>query len=366
MPTDAAKPDPLETALDHDRALARALAAWFRASARELPWRLADASGRRDPYRVLVSELMLQQTQVLRVVPKYRAFLERFPTVRDLADASVDDVLAAWSGLGYYRRARMLHEAARAIVDRHAGSLPEDIRELKALPGIGRYTAGAIASIAMGKREPLVDGNVSRVILRLEGQELSSSDRVADRLVWSRAEQLVEAAELPGEFNEALMELGALVCTPRNPSCSLCPWEKSCQARADGTQDQIPVAQAAIARRVLYCDSLLVRDAGGRMLLEQRAPVGLWAGLWQAPTSERDDRHAEADDLERLFGAAEPARLGEFVHQTTHREVRFRVWRAGAARDAGKRWALLRDLDGLGISSAQRRILTGRFESALF
>lgn len=364
--TAGATPDRLASAIDHDRALASALAAWFRSSARELPWRLTDASGRRDPYRVLVSELMLQQTQVLRVVPKYRAFLERFPTVGDLARAPLDDVLAAWSGLGYYRRARMLHEAARAIVQKHNGRLPEDIRELKALPGIGRYTAGAIASIAMGKREPLVDGNVSRVILRLEGQELAASDKAADRLVWSRAGELVEAAVEPGEFNEALMELGALVCTPRNPACGLCPWEKSCQARADGTQDQIPVAQSAIARRVLYCDSLVVRDGAGRMLLEQRGPVGLWASLWQAPTSERDDRHAEAGELQTLFAATGLARAGEFVHQTTHREVRFRLWRAATASDRGRRWALVSDLDGLGISSAQRRILTGRIEPALF
>lgn len=360
-----------------DSELAAALEAWFASSARDLPWREAEGGEhRRDPYRVLVSELMLQQTQVSRVVPRYRAFIERFPTVAHLARADVDEVLALWSGLGYYRRARNLHAAARAVVAEHAGELPTEIRELKGLPGIGRYTAGAIASIAMGKREPLVDGNVVRVLLRLEGRELASADKAAASLAWQRAESLVGEADDPGSFNEAMMELGALVCTPRNPSCGSCPWQRSCRAHAEGLQNQIPRASKAAARRMLYCDSLLVRDAAGRVLLEQRPAVGLWAGLWQAPTLESDDRHAEAGELGKSLGAVEPTPIGEFVHQTTHREVRFRVWAADsvsvsatarATASANARvWTSAAELDGLGISSAQRRIITGRIEPALF
>ncbi|MFG0315432.1 MAG: A/G-specific adenine glycosylase, partial [Phycisphaerales bacterium] len=198
-----------------DAALTRALEAWFRASARELPWR----TDTRDPYRSLVSELMLQQTQVSRVIEKFGPFLERFPTVEALAAAPEDDVLAAWSGLGYYRRARLLHACAKAIVEHHDGVVPDSLDDLLELPGIGRYTAGAIASMVFGQRAPIVDGNVARVLLRVHNKPVPQTEKTTIDWAWQRAEELVGACDDPAVFNEAMMELGATVCVPKGPRC---------------------------------------------------------------------------------------------------------------------------------------------------
>jgi A/G-specific adenine glycosylase len=226
--------------------------AWFDRSARDLPWRVGDPiTGVRDPYHVLVSEVMLQQTQVARVIEKFAAFLARFPTVRALAAASEDDVLAAWTGLGYYRRARLLHACAKRIVERHAGQIPAEIAALRELPGIGAYTAGAIASLAFAKPEPLVDTNVSRVLLRIAGKQLAVSDKAASAWAWEQARDLVHVAaeargtpllrarNRPGAWNEALMELGATVCTLPTPRCVLC----SVQSLRDRQGGRHPASQ---------------------------------------------------------------------------------------------------------------------------
>ena len=215
-------------------AIRRDLLSWYDRERRDLPWRRTQ-----DPYRVWLSEIMLQQTRVETVIPYYERFLERFPTVSDLAEAPIDDVLARWSGLGYYRRARSLHEAAGQIVREHAGVFPEDSAEALALPGVGRYTAGAILSIAYGRPEPILDGNVIRILsrwLRL-GPEIPQSH------LWTLAEDLVPE-ERPGDFNQAMMELGATVCTPRSPSCLLCPVQERCEARAEGTPERYPAPKA--------------------------------------------------------------------------------------------------------------------------
>lgn len=350
-----------------DRELVRLLCDWFARSARPLPWR----TGRRDPYHALVSELMLQQTQVLRVLEKYEPFVERFPTVLALADADEGEVLAAWSGLGYYRRARHLHAAARRICDEFDGVVPEGITELRTLPGVGRYTAGAIASICHGQAEPIVDGNVRRVLMRLGGKRLAAAE--GDRWAWERSAELVAiagASDGAGPFNEGLMELGATLCVPRGPRCSACPVRGQCVAASRGEQEQIPAPGVRARQRELYCASVLVRDGRGRLLVETRPEAGMWAGMSQAPTLERDDRPATGRAVADWLGVGRVERVGRFTHQTTHRIVRFCIWDAGlvraeqkrsltAARPGG-RWASRRAIKDLPLSNAQRRILLGR------
>ena len=207
-------------------ALRRSLLDWFAAHARDLPWRRQPA-----PYPTWVSETMLQQTQVATVLEYYPAFMARFPTVESLAAAPVDDVLKAWEGMGYYRRAHNLHRAAQIIVSEHGGVMPHDESSLLSLPGIGRYTAGAIRSIAFGQAAPILDGNVKRVLARLDDIDASIDSPAIEKRLWQRAAELVDP-EQPGAFNEALMDLGATVCLPRNPTCLLCPWREPCLARA--------------------------------------------------------------------------------------------------------------------------------------
>lgn len=339
-----------------DRRIARTLERWFADAARDLPWRRVGRGGRRDPYRSLVSEAMLQQTQVARVLERFDPFVRRFPTVRALAAADLDDVLAAWSGLGYYRRARLLHEAALAIVAEHGGRVPRDVGALRALPGVGRYTAGAIASMVFGQPQPIVDGNVRRVIVRLEGREGD------DAWAWERAGALVEAAEEPGVFNEGLMELGATLCTPRAPRCAECPLRRECIARREGRADSIPAPKAAAGRRVLHQASVVVRDRRGRTLVEQRGDRGLWARMWQAPTLEGSDAEARASEVAEAVGLVETVLRERFTHQTTHRRVEIAVWEGWLGRGRRPRrgrWASRAEIEGLALSNPQRRILLG-------
>ena len=214
---------------------------------------------------------MLQQTQVSRVLEKFGPFIVRFPTIGALAAATEDDVLAAWSGLGYYRRARLLHAAARGIVADFEGTVPRDTPALMTIPGIGRYTAGAISSIVFGRNAPIVDGNVTRVLLRLDGVMARHGSKEAADYAWPRAETLAGAAHGLGviaAFNEGLMELGATVCTPRNPACGVCPLRAHCRARKWGTQEEIPLPKKAPARLAVVHTALLVKDEGERVLLE--------------------------------------------------------------------------------------------------
>ena len=222
--------------------LRRALLAWYRKHHRKLPWRES-----RDPYRIWVSEIMLQQTQVATAVPYYARFLDRFPDVAALARARRGDVLAAWAGLGYYRRARHLHEAAGLVVREHAGSVPSDPRAFAALPGVGRYTLGAVLSMGFGRSLPVLDGNVARVFSRLTAEPVTIKRPADTKRLWDLAERLMPKAagsshrtRLPGQWNQALMELGAMVCTPRSPRCSACPVRSHCAAHARGLQHEPP------------------------------------------------------------------------------------------------------------------------------
>ncbi|HTQ03309.1 MAG TPA: A/G-specific adenine glycosylase [Polyangiaceae bacterium] len=310
------------------------LLAWYDRNRRELPWR-----DTHDPYAVWVSEVMLQQTQVATVLRYFGSWMRRFPTVRALARAPEADVLHAWQGLGYYSRARRLHEGARVVVERHAGELPRAHAELLALPGIGAYSAGAIASIAFGAREPLVDGNVIRVLARRFGLRGDPNKLPLKRALWRLAGELVPARR-PGDFNQALMELGATVCTPRAPKCDACPLRAACVARRDGLVERLPeLPPRAKATRVRVA-AALVRDGDAVHVVRLAPEAPRWAGLWTFP-------HAEVGAGETPAAAARRAardalgvdvRVGERVARLVHTITRFRIelecYEAAPAPDA--------------------------------
>lgn len=344
--------------MHNDRAITDALESWFSKHARDLPWR----DEPRDPYHSLVSELMLQQTQVSRVLEKFTPFIERFPTVQDLASASEDDVLAMWSGLGYYRRARMLHKCAQAIVEQHDGIVPDDLDKLKALPGIGRYTAGSLASIVFGQHAPIVDGNVTRVLQRLHNNPSAQTDKDTIAWSWQRATDLAQCAQDPGAFNEGMMELGATVCTPKNIRCALCPLREHCQAFEAGTTEQIPPPKPRAKQKQNYCLSVIVSDEQGHLLVEQRSSNGMWAGMFQVPTFESERAMPTIEAAADALGCSsnDLESLGSFTHITTHRIVEFAVHRCLRTDidPKGRRLVDPSDLHTLGISNAQTRILS--------
>ncbi len=268
--------------------LRRQLLSWYGRSRRDLPWREST-----DPYAIWVSEIMLQQTRVAVVVERYQAFLERFPTLDALAGAPEQEVLALWSGLGYYRRARMLHKAAQFVSTQRMGHMPVKAEDLRTLPGVGPYTAAAIASIAHNERVAVVDGNVERVLCRLEGWDASgrSSGAALRRKIEARADELVDPAQ-PGDFNQAMMELGATVCLPRNPECLVCPLASHCVTRGEHKTQARP---RMLSREVAY--ALAVRENQGQeeVLLEQRSPEQtVMPGLWELPALV-DPKVPEAD-----------------------------------------------------------------------
>lgn len=253
---------------------------WFASHKRELPWR-----DRPEPYRVWISEIMLQQTTVEAVRPRYEAFVARFPDAAALAGASEDDVLAAWSGLGYYQRARNLRAAAAMLVRESGGSLPESAADLARLPGVGRYTAGAIASIAFGRPEAILDGNVIRLlarVFRVSGDARSSA--VRERL-WQLARALVPRSD-PSAFNQGLMELGALVCRPRDPRCGECPLADDCGARLEGSVDRYPEPRGRDAYDEVLVAAAVATDPAMRVLLVRRDARGAMRGLWELPSAE--------------------------------------------------------------------------------
>ena len=357
-----------------DRDLVRSVCRWFAANARDLPWRTGVPGSPRDPYRSLVSEVMLQQTQVSRVLEKFGPFMRRFPTAAALARADEQTVMAAWSGMGYYRRARSLHAAAKEIVARFQGRVPATPAAPRVLPragggtpGVGRSPAGAVASLVFGLPEPIVDGNVARVLMRVEGKDVATA--LGMKWAWGRAEDLVRIAAGrrspalgPGEFNEGLMELGATVCTPKGARCDACPLKSRCRALVDGTVDRIPRPRAQPARSRLFCASVVVEDAGGRLLVERRAERGMWGGLWQAPTLE-GTRRASRAAVERWIGLSGLERVERFEHGTTHRLVEFDVWRGvGMAKRDAAAWKSRTRVAQLPLSNAQRRVLLGMAE----
>lgn len=323
----------------------RDLLSWYDRHRRDLPWRSVVAdTGRPDPYHVLLSEFMLQQTQVATVVPYFARFLERFPTVAALAAADEQDVLRMWQGLGYYSRARNLLKAARAVVEQHGGVVPSTVEALLTLPGVGRYTAGAIASIAHGTRAPIVDGNVVRVICRLDAIRGDPRDKKIVALLWARAEQLVPD-DRPGDLNSALMELGATVCAPRSPQCLICPVARHCAARDQQLQYEIPPPKLAKATplfaRTIYCLHRARGDGATEYAFEQRPADGRWASMWQFVTR---------DPAESLpIAVADATSLGTVTHGLTHRRYEFSVLR-GTPEDAASvsaRWMTLAESEAV-------------------
>jgi len=265
------------------------LVGWFRQVARELPWRREP----RDPYHVLVSELMLQQTQVDRVAPRFEAFVARFPSIAELARATEEDVVEAWSGLGYYRRARFLHGAARVVAD-DGGELPSTVEELRGLPGVGPYTAAAVASLAFGVPEPVLDGNVLRVGCRVLALDTYPRSAQTGRKVRSWVRSLMDEGLPPGVVNEALMELGATLCLPRGPRCDGCPMAADCEARRGGRQESIPAPRKGRALETIeWVAACCIEPSTGHWLLRRIDEGPVLEGLWlpplvQAPAPGRD------------------------------------------------------------------------------
>lgn len=263
-------------------ALRRRVLRWYRTARRDLPWRFA--AGKGDPYRTWISEVMLQQTRVETAIPYYRRFLRRFPSLRALARASEEQVLAAWSGLGYYSRARALRRAAREALARFGG-LPGTVEGLQGLPGLGPYTAGAVASIAFGLRVPAVDGNAGRVLARIFRVGAEPHSARFREVVWTRAGELVRDVSDPGALNQALIELGALVCRARTPLCARCPLEALCASRRAGVEKAIPRARRRPSPRAVTL-AVAVLTWRGRVLLRRRPGHGLFAGMWAPPMLE--------------------------------------------------------------------------------
>jgi A/G-specific adenine glycosylase len=362
-----------------------ALLRWYDAHKRDLPWRRS-----RDPYAIWVSEIMLQQTRVDTVIPYWSRFLERFPTASDLAAASEDEVLGAWSGLGYYRRARLLHRGVREVVARYGGEVPEDRDARLSLPGVGRYTAGAIGSIAFDRPEPIVDGNVARVLCRTHRIESALGVAQTEQRLWAEAEALA-VGQRPGDLNQALMELGATVCTPRAPRCDVCPIAAECRGR--DIAEQLPVPRKKTAPKPVRLAAVIATRGDGVWLV--RGEQELFGGLWSVPMIElvseaatparrpaeraraaqtslfvdAQDEEAELAARRALVDHRVTARFGglagELDHVLSHRKLRVRVYRATNARaeeGEGRRlvpWAAL-DEGALGISKLTRKILALR------
>ncbi len=303
-----------------DPGLATRLIAWQRAHGRHaLPWQ------GRDPYRVWLSEVMLQQTQVSTVLTYFEPFVARFPDIARLAAAPLDDVLAAWSGLGYYRRARNLHHCAQVLVAEHAGRFPRSAAELVRLPGIGRSTAAAIAAFCFGERVAILDGNVKRVLTRVLGQANDLSIAAHERALWVQAEALLPLHDI-ARYTQGLMDLGATVCTPRKPACLLCPWQADCIALAEGRPEHYPVKTRKLTRgRRAHALLWLVRhETGGEQVwLVQRPATGVWAGLWSLP-------EFEAVDALRALAVDWPGQgqaLPTLAHALTHFDWALTPWR---------------------------------------
>jgi len=306
-------------------AIRGALLGWFDAHHRRLPWRET-----RDPYRIWVSEVMLQQTQVNTVIPYYHRFLKRFPSLADLAAAPLDAVLRIWEGLGYYARARNLHKACREIAAVPGGAVPDDPEGFKRLPGVGDYIGAAVLSIAFGRPLAVVDGNVKRVLARLFRIDEPVNAPSAKKVYQGLADLLLETRD-PGRFNQAVMELGALVCAPRNPDCGLCPVQPFCGAHRAGETDAYPRRAPARSVPTVWMVVLLIRR-NGSVLLTRRPDRGLLGGLWEFPAAEIQDMESPERAGLRLAGAllqwdgGPMGRLGDVRHAYTHFKLRMRVF----------------------------------------
>jgi A/G-specific adenine glycosylase len=347
------------------------LLAWYDEHRRDLPWRATDREPP-DPYHIWLSEVMLQQTRVETVKPYFERWLQRFPTLQSLAEAPLDDVLKAWEGLGYYSRARNLHRAVREVAERYEGRVPDDPESFRALPGVGRYTAGAVMSIAFDRPEPIVDGNVRRVFARwMDEPEPKDSE------LWRLAEALAPGAR-PGDLNQAVMELGATICTPRSPRCPRCPVAEFCAARAAGTQEQRPARKAA--KTLPHEDvAVAVVERDGRFLLVRRPADVRLGGLWEFPGTvmRRGETTGAAAERGVREGLQVEVRAGEEIgvvqHSFSHLRTSYHAVRCavvgGQERPIGWdawAWAAPEELVNYALPVAQQKIAVLARERTLF
>jgi A/G-specific adenine glycosylase len=336
------------------------LLAWYDRHRRKLPWR-AEPGERVDPYRVWLSEIMLQQTTVKAVAPYYLRFLARWPTVAELAAAPLDEVLKLWAGLGYYARARNLHACARAVVERHNGVFPDDEGSLRALPGIGDYTAAAVAAIAFDRPATPVDGNIERVVTRLFAVE--DELPAAKPKVRGLAASLMPARRA-GDFAQALMDLGATLCTPKNPLCSLCPWNGVCAAAQQGNAETFPRKIEKVPGRLRRGAAFVVQRADGAVLVRQRPAKGLLGGMTEVPTTDWShdfDAGTALDQAPSVAGARWRRLPGVVTHVFTHFPLELIVYTAvaeqGMAAPDGMRFAAAGDLAGEAFPNLMRKVL---------
>jgi A/G-specific adenine glycosylase len=336
--------------------LSRLLLDWYYKYGRTLPWR-----DHPDPYAVWVSEIMLQQTRVETVIPYFEKWMNLFPDVIVLANASEQDVLSAWEGLGYYSRARNLHKAAKVIVEKFNGKLPRDLEDLRSLPGIGRYTVGAIASMAFGMDEPALDGNLKRVYSRLFDLSEAVDSPTGEKFLWDLATKNLPKGQA-GDYNQAMMDLGATICLPKNPRCLLCPLTGVCEARKNGSQSLRPVMKPKkTVPHYVHAAAVIVER--GRVLLAQRPSKGLLGGMWEFPNARIEGDPAK--ELTKVINAAYRLKvrrkeaLGVVQHAYTHFKVTvyaFRCESVSIPKSKNLKWVKLTDLDSYPMGKVDRQI----------
>ena len=344
------------------------LLAWYDRHRRELPWRVTPdmraAGVVADPYQVWLSEIMLQQTTVAAVKAYFEKFVRLWPTVHDLAAADTEDVMKAWAGLGYYARARNLKKCAEAVVAQHGGRFPETAERLKELPGIGDYTSAAIAAIAFDEPAPVMDGNVERVIARVFKVEEALPG--AKPLMKAHLATLTPR-ERPGDFAQAMMDLGATICTPRRPACALCPWREHCRAFHESDPELYPVKAGKKARPVRLGAAFVAIDRQGRVLLRKRPNEGLLGGMTEVPTTDWNSRRDGGADVSHAPFSADWQSCGVVTHVFTHFELRLSVYRADLALPEGTDnawWEPVTNLDGEALPSVMKKAISAAIPAA--
>jgi A/G-specific adenine glycosylase len=334
------------------------LVRWFEKNGRDLPWRKT-----RDPYAIWVSEIMLQQTQVSTVIPYYRKFLKAFPRIRHLAKADLSKVLKAWEGLGYYSRARNLHRASKIVLNHFQGRIPDNLKDLLTLPGIGKYTAGAILSIAYNKETPILDGNVKRVLSRLCAVSGNPVRGETEDLLWQLSESLIPKG-FASSFNQALMDLGAMVCTPKDPQCSRCPLDRLCKGKASGNPEKYP--SRIVKKKIPHIEAIAaVLHRDGKVLLNQRPPKGLLGGLWEFPNWKSEEKGRLRSRLrlrthikkEMGMNVEVKESIGTFKQTYSHFKLTLHTFYCQGTGNSKKgKWIPIKNLDQLAMPRIHRRI----------